>query len=424
MFNSETLEVGIGMAFLFLLMSLICTGVKEWIEGIFKWRAMDLERGLRTLLDDADGRLTAYLYSHPLVSSLYQGTYDPSKLTVNKLTNWVPGVSSALQMAWRDRRNLPSYIPAGHFARALIDLVGRGPANVDAESAPHAPLTIAQLRERAAALNSPFLRRAVLSAIDHCDGDLKQLTENLQNWFDGSMDRASGWYKRRTQTVLFVLGVGAAAALNVDALYVMGRLTADKTFRETVVSAAAKVEAPASAATGTDSLETARKAREELEKVGMPMGWRVVDKVTRQDKADWSITELTPVQLCKIDDAKACKPTSYSLVRMFFGWLMTAFAVMLGAPFWFDMLNKFMVIRSTVKPREKSREEGSEDRADPAKDAASAPAAAAAAMAAATTAASPHVSTDASPQASVVPAQPFVPHEWRDGIVNPKEIPL
>jgi len=41
---------------------------------------------------------------------------------------------------------------------------------------------------------------------------------------------------------------------------------------------------------------------------------------------------------------------------------MTAFAVSLGAPFWFDILNKIMVIRSTVKPREKSREEGSEDR--------------------------------------------------------------
>ena len=42
------------------------------------------------------------------------------------------------------------------------------------------------------------------------------------------------------------------------------------------------------------------------------------------------------------------------------GWLITALAVMLGAPFWFDVLNKFMVIRSTVKPREKSQEEGSE----------------------------------------------------------------
>jgi hypothetical protein len=42
---------------------------------------------------------------------------------------------------------------------------------------------------------------------------------------------------------------------------------------------------------------------------------------------------------------------------------MTALAIALGAPFWFDVLNKFMVVRSTVKPREKSQEEGSEDRA-------------------------------------------------------------
>ena len=44
------------------------------------------------------------------------------------------------------------------------------------------------------------------------------------------------------------------------------------------------------------------------------------------------------------------------------GWLLTAFAATLGAPFWFDILNKVMVIRATVKPREKSGEEGSEDR--------------------------------------------------------------
>ena len=36
---------------------------------------------------------------------------------------------------------------------------------------------------------------------------------------------------------------------------------------------------------------------------------------------------------------------------------MNTFAICLGAPFWFDMLNKFIVIRSTVKPKEKSPEE-------------------------------------------------------------------
>jgi hypothetical protein len=41
---------------------------------------------------------------------------------------------------------------------------------------------------------------------------------------------------------------------------------------------------------------------------------------------------------------------------------VTAIAVSLGAPFWFDVLNKFVVVRSTVKPREKSQEEKSKDR--------------------------------------------------------------
>src|SRR5207237_3183830 len=44
------------------------------------------------------------------------------------------------------------------------------------------------------------------------------------------------------------------------------------------------------------------------------------------------------------------------------GWLLTAVAATMGAPFWFDLLNKVMVIRSTVKPHEKSPEESSEDR--------------------------------------------------------------
>jgi hypothetical protein len=53
------------------------------------------------------------------------------------------------------------------------------------------------------------------------------------------------------------------------------------------------------------------------------------------------------------------------ILNSLFGWLLTAVAVTFGAPFWFDTLNKIMVIRSTVKPREKSPEEYSEDRQRP-----------------------------------------------------------
>jgi hypothetical protein len=83
------------------------------------------------------------------------------------------------------------------------------------------------------------------------------------------------------------------------------------------------------------------------------------------------------------------------------GWLLTIFAVSLGAPFWFDVLNKFIVIRSTVKPREKSPEEGSEDRPSP-RSAAAVPTAPAPA---------PPV-----PQAAGLPlVVTFEPHEWSSG---------
>jgi hypothetical protein len=36
---------------------------------------------------------------------------------------------------------------------------------------------------------------------------------------------------------------------------------------------------------------------------------------------------------------------------------MTALAISFGAPFWFVTPNKFVVVRSTVKPQEKSKTE-------------------------------------------------------------------
>ena len=124
MLNSETLEIAIGMAFLFLPMALTCTAIKDWIEGVLKWWAMDLECALRTLLDDPDGYTTSFLYRHPQIFSLFQGTYDPAHLTSSMLTLG----KGALHMHLWHRRNLPSDIPLSHFSTAFLDLVGRGPS--------------------------------------------------------------------------------------------------------------------------------------------------------------------------------------------------------------------------------------------------------------------------------------------------------
>lgn len=366
MFNSEALEVAVGMAFLFLFVSIICTAVKEWLEGVFKWRAMDLERALRALLADADGSLTSLLLRHPLLDSLFAGHYDPKQLRSSWLT---PGKRS-LHMRLSQRRHLPSYIPAAQFATALIDSVLRGPmpdADAGADSPP-ATLSADALRQRALALASPHLQRVVLTALDHSAGDLALVRANIEQWFNGSMDRASGWYKRRTQAILFMLGLGTAVVMNIDALHVMQRLILDKTFREVVVKQAAGVEDPQAGA-ASPSRQRMVDAKHALRDVGMPVGWR--DWTAPPDQP--AVTGITaslplPLQLCAPIEGSACERRQWSGAGWWLviaGWLVTAFAVMLGAPFWFDLLNKFMVIRSTVKPHEKSQEEASEDRQAP-----------------------------------------------------------
>ena len=42
MFNSTTLEVAVGMAFIYLLLSLFCTAINEAIAGILGSRAKNL----------------------------------------------------------------------------------------------------------------------------------------------------------------------------------------------------------------------------------------------------------------------------------------------------------------------------------------------------------------------------------------------
>ncbi|MBQ0931423.1 hypothetical protein KAK07_16745 [Ideonella sp. 4Y16] len=325
MFNSETLEVAIGMAFLFLTMSLICTAIQEWIEGIMKWRAMDLERGLRVLLNDDDGTVAQRLYEHPLIYSLFQGRYDPKKLWRSPFT---PGLGSR-HMRLHARRQLPSYIPSERFADALIDLVARG----DGSAAANAPLTPQALRERVAQYDSPHLRRVLLWALDRGNDDLAATRQHLAQWFDGTMQRASGWYKRRTQAVLFTVGLLAAVVLNIDALHVMNRLLADRALREAAVQQASLVQDAQAGLAGQAPAQRLDALQHRLGAIGLPIGWQ----------PGGSLPQLAPQGGLQNADPLA-------LMMLALGWLVSAFAVMLGAPFWFDLLGRFMTLRASMKP--------------------------------------------------------------------------
>jgi hypothetical protein len=259
------IDVIAGMLFVYLLLSLLCTAIGEYIEAKLNNRAKLLKRGIELLLNESKGGgidLAGRLYEHGLIRPLY-----------------------------RDANQLPSYIPSRTFAMALWNMATATAAGGGVTN-------------------------------------------------DSAMDRVSGWYKRRAAFTMLALGVGMAAVLNADSINIATALSRDSTLRETVVAAAQERidAAPEAADQAAAPSADAEAAYADVASLGLPIGWV------------W-----TPAN---DNDLRQLPGSAGGWLLKLLGILLTGFAVSQGAPFWFDLLNKFMVIRSTVKPKEKSREEG------------------------------------------------------------------
>ncbi|HEX9563907.1 MAG TPA: hypothetical protein VF981_08050 [Gemmatimonadaceae bacterium] len=345
MFGSEILDVAIGVVFVFLIVSIICSAVREGMEAWLKSRAAYLEHGIRMLLHDMEAReggLARAFYDHPLIRSL-------------SATQYKPGPAASTPSLLARGRGLPSYIPAQNFSLALLDIAARGPATDAVSSDPAAPaISLESVRLNVRNLGSPAIQRLVLTAIDTAEGDLEKARRSIEAWFDSGMERVSGWYKRTTGWILFWIGLAVAVVLNINAITIGDYLYRNSNAREAVVARAQIAVAD----TGYLS-RSYQEARAELDSLRLPMGWSQgwgapLGWLERPDslRTDLRVWRAGNQNVSIWND----------IVAPPIGWLIIAIAATMGAPFWFDLLNKFMVIRSTVKPNEKSPPEASEDR--------------------------------------------------------------
>lgn len=224
-------------------------------------------------------------------------------------------------------------------------------------------------------LSNKEVQKALRTIAEQSGGDINKMRENIEAWFNSSMDRVSGWYTRRTKWIILVLGLVLTIGLNVNTITIVKRLSNDNALRNAVAAQAEKsVNDPNVLTPNFD------KNREQLDKLGLPIGW---DNFTFLP---------SPFQWWE------------HLLLPFMGWLLKAAAISLGAPFWFDVLNKFMVIRSTVKPHEKSPEESSEDRQSNSNPA---------------TPTLTTVANNQAPETSSTTVELFQPKEWNTG--DPQE---
>lgn len=200
--------------------------------------------------------------------------------------------------------------------------------------------------------NNEMLKRALLTIIGTAKGDIDKVRQGVEEWYNSTMDRVAGWYKKRVQTIVFLMGFAAAIILNADTIAIFTSLCNDRPLRSAIVDAAKNYKGSASASEVEN--KRIKENVKELGGLGLPVGWGWASDCNPNGVSN-------PKAIPEFDGDKLAGSIGNWLSKLF-GWFITGMAVSLGAPFWFDILNKIMVVRSTVKPHEKSQEEASQDR--------------------------------------------------------------
>ena len=284
------IAVLIGLSFLYFILAVLCSGVKEFIAAKLNFRAATLESAIGRMLANGESaappgsgqsspagappvsNLGTAFYSHPLIQGL----------------------------AYKDKN--PSYIPTRYFSTVLEQILrARQIGSADYAALIH-NLPEGQLKEKLSAL------------AERGGNEAEAVRKEIEIWFDSTMDRVSEWYKRQAQKIVLAIAVVLAIALNADSFTVFRALWQNSTLRDNVVVMAAKAKSDMS----PEQAEQQLKALEQLKQ--LPLGWTGIS---------WKDAGLL-----------------WWLLK-FFGLAVTAFAATLGAPFWFDAMNKLINMRLT-----------------------------------------------------------------------------
>lgn len=371
------LDVAIGLIFLYLLLSIIVTVLQEFIASTLKLRNKNLLTAVVELVGEEN---KSEFFKHPLIYPLFRGDID--------------------EKSGEPKQGPPAYIPRRNFALAILDLLARGRAKPIAPAAdapdnarPSFPPAYALaaffedvqsgvgLSNRITKFGStadnlidnitnPTVKAAATNALTAAVEELKTATDvvdtavsELENLFDSTMDRASGWYKVNVQRIAFAIGLLVALVLNVDTIHVGKQLWASDALREKAVTAASAFY---DSAEGQAQLNAICLAKESQAEVPAPAANGANGDQPALSEADWlevkACTEKKVAEVTKtladvgypigwtswngwLPTGQPGQSPGWSVI----GILMTGLALSLGASFWFDLLGKFMNVRMAGK---------------------------------------------------------------------------
>jgi hypothetical protein len=357
MFQNAAIDVAIGLILMYLMLSLLCTVANEFIATKLELRSSTLKDALQKLIDDP--AVLANFKDHGLIASNFRAASTGSQTTWEAVKSGGASVRASLPGAPApaapavapDQETHPSYLAGGTVALALIGSLLKQGGNANATG-------FADVKSAIDNLPPSKIKDALQANVVQANQEIDALRQGIATWFDDSMDRLSGAYKRKMKWIGMLIGLVVAIAFNADSFKVATTLWNDADRRASAVEIATKIakepvpaqEQSGSQQTDTKKQDTAKKPvdlKKEIEKTedtlrSLPIGWNC-------PKADGST------------DYYACAGQGMRdlTIVQFLGWFLTAAALTLGAPFWFDLLDKFINLRGAgAKPAREDEKTG------------------------------------------------------------------
>lgn len=342
MFNNVAIDVVIGLIFVYLLYSLLAAIIQEALAHWLQLRPKILIRSISVMLDEVDhtpaktsARKCGAIFCNRL-KSIFRNPFEVNKWPITIEFYKQPSIQFLKES---DSSIGPSYISSSIFSETLLRMLRGDVVSVTADP-------MINIRE-AVEKNGLKLDKDTAALLKHMlaesNADLARFKDKIESWYNETQDRATGWYKKQTQLILFLLGLLLAWGNNIDSIKIAKILSTNPVAREQVVQMATELQKQKTMQSvgGKDSLSQSDKKA-----IASQAGY-LKDMAAKAQQVMGLGWKDHPM------DLNPCHKGWCKRVCIFFlfvpGWLITAAMISLGAPFWFDMLNKMMQLRGSVK---------------------------------------------------------------------------
>lgn len=356
------IEIALSLILVFLVLSLVVTAINELIAMQLRKRPKMLFRTIAAIIDDPNLRQS--FYANGIVVSASEASAGAPGTTLGAAGAAIP--PAAAEVSDVDH---PSYIQGQNFARALTMAVlqnaGNGGPMQKVFGLPEVETAVLALPANLR------IRDVLIGALAGANATVDDFEKKVAAWFDTTQDRLTGEYARHQRWITIIVGAILVLVLNADAVRLTRELQSNDAVRTAMVAKADQMFSDgivsACADKPDDILEACivAETRDYLDLLDPAIvGWKsdpaglIVANVYTAAASYFTSTATAAEGDAAGAVASPANPVSI-LFNKLVGLVITVMAISLGAPFWFDMLNKVVNIRGAgIKPEKTATADG------------------------------------------------------------------